>query len=168
MTPGSSTPDPENFRALVLGMEGAASTPLSFSAWVAPEGYLQLDDVVHVQTTLPDGEVVDTYGVVDELRATQEGVALTSDVSLSTEGILPTQSSVAAHVSVTRIEPDSPASRSQLLEGDIIIAFHGKAVTSTHELFKELTSHNILAMIDISVIRHTELLNFSIAPVKKL
>jgi len=106
VTPGSSTPDPANFRALVLGMEGAASTPLSFSAWVAPEGYLQLDDVVHVQTTLPDGEVVDTYGVVDELRATQEGVALTSDVSLSTEGILPTQSSVAAHVSVTRIEPE--------------------------------------------------------------
>jgi len=100
------TPDESNYRALVLGLEGAASTPLSFSAWVAPEGYLQLDEVVHVQTTLPDGQVVDTYGVVDELRATQEGVALTSDVSLSTDGILPTQSSVAAHISVTRVEPE--------------------------------------------------------------
>ena len=94
---------PSEYRALVLGTEGAAATPLSFSAWVAPESYLQLDDVVHVRTVLPDGQYVDTYGVVDELRATQEGVSLTSDVALSTEGVLPTQSSMSAHVSVTRV-----------------------------------------------------------------
>ncbi|MEJ7645298.1 MAG: trypsin-like peptidase domain-containing protein [Chryseolinea sp.] len=68
---------------------------------------------------------------------------------------------------VTKIESDSPASRSQLQEGDIIISFNGKPVNSTHELFKALTSHNILAMVDISVVRHTELLNFSISPVEK-
>ena len=95
-----------DFRALVLGTENAASTPLSFSAWVAPDGYLQLDDVVHVRTALPGGEFVDTYGVVDELKATQEGVSLTSDVALSSQGVLPTQSSVAAHISVTRVEPE--------------------------------------------------------------
>ncbi|MCA9846650.1 MAG: ATP-binding protein, partial [Dehalococcoidia bacterium] len=105
MTLDDNNPSSE-YRALVLGTEGAAATPLSFSAWVAPESYLQLDDVVHVRTVLPDGQYVDTYGVVDELRATQEGVSLTSDVALSTEGVLPTQSSVAAHVSVTRVEPE--------------------------------------------------------------
>ena len=110
MTLNSATPDPANYRGLVLGLEGAASTPLAFSAWVAPEGYLQLDEVVHVQTTLPDGEIVDTYGVVDELRATQEGVALTSDVSLSTDGILPTQSSVAACATRTRTSASRSAS----------------------------------------------------------
>ena len=68
---------------------------------------------------------------------------------------------------VTHIEPESPASRSQLQEGDIIISFNGKQVNSTHELFKELTSKDILRMVDISVIRHTELLNFSIAPLEK-
>lgn len=68
---------------------------------------------------------------------------------------------------VTRIEPDSPASRSQLQEGDIIISFNGKEANSSHELFRELTNRNILTMVDISVIRHTELLNFSIAPVEK-
>ncbi|MDA1010912.1 MAG: ATP-binding protein, partial [Chloroflexi bacterium] len=98
-------PHPD-FRALVLGTESAASTPLSFSAWVAPEAYLQLDDVVHVRTTLPGGEFVDTYGVVDELKAVQEGVSFTSDVALSTGGVLPTQSSVSAHISVTRVEPE--------------------------------------------------------------
>jgi len=70
-------------------------------------------------------------------------------------------------VFVTKIEPDSPASRSQLQEGDIIINFNGKQVNSTHELFRELTSRDILRMVDISVIRHTELLHFSIAPLER-
>jgi len=67
---------------------------------------------------------------------------------------------------VTKIEPDSPASRSQLEEGDIIISFNQKHVSNTQELFKELTKPGILSLVDISVIRHTELLNFSIAPVE--
>jgi len=66
---------------------------------------------------------------------------------------------------VARIEGDSPASRSQLQEGDMIISFNGKTVNSTHELFKELTNKEILTMVDISVIRYTELLNFSIVPI---
>jgi len=67
---------------------------------------------------------------------------------------------------VTKIEPDSPASRSQLEEGDIIISFNRKNVSNTQELFKELTNPGILSLVDISVVRHTELLNFSIAPVE--
>jgi S1-C subfamily serine protease len=65
---------------------------------------------------------------------------------------------------VTRIEPESPASRSQLQEGDIIINFNGHIVNSTHELFKELTKKEILTMIDVTVLRRTELLNFSVVP----
>lgn len=67
---------------------------------------------------------------------------------------------------VARIEPESPASRSQLQEGDVIINFNGRAVNSTHELFKELSRKEILTLVDISVIRHTELLHFSIAPLE--
>jgi S1-C subfamily serine protease len=67
---------------------------------------------------------------------------------------------------VTKIEPDSPASRSQLEEGDIIINFNGHAVNSTHELFKELSKKEILTLVDISVIRRTEILNFSVAPLE--
>jgi uncharacterized protein len=59
-----------------------------------------------VRTTLPGGETVDTYGVVDELKAVQEGVSFASDVALSTDGVLPTQPSVTAHVSVTRVHPE--------------------------------------------------------------
>jgi S1-C subfamily serine protease len=68
---------------------------------------------------------------------------------------------------ITGIEPDSPASRSQILDGDIIVSFNGKPVNSMHELFKELTRKDILTAVDISVIRHTELLNVTIFPVAK-
>lgn len=67
---------------------------------------------------------------------------------------------------VARIEPESPASRSQLQEGDVIINFNGRVVNSTHELFKELSKKEILTLVDISVIRHAELLHFSIAPLE--
>jgi S1-C subfamily serine protease len=67
---------------------------------------------------------------------------------------------------VTRIESGSPASRSQLQEGDIIVSFNGHSVNSTHELFKELAKKEILDLIDISVIRRTELLHFTVAPLE--
>jgi S1-C subfamily serine protease len=67
---------------------------------------------------------------------------------------------------VTRIEPESPASRSQLQEGDVIINFNGHPVNSTHELFKELSKKEILTIVDISVIRRTEVLNFTVAPLE--
>ncbi len=93
-------------RGLVLGTEDAAASPLGFSVLVDPERYLQLDDVVHVRTALPSGEAIDIYGVVDEVTARQEGVTLTSDVALANEGVLPAQTVVAAHVAVTRVEPE--------------------------------------------------------------
>ncbi|HTH55895.1 MAG TPA: trypsin-like peptidase domain-containing protein [Cyclobacteriaceae bacterium] len=68
---------------------------------------------------------------------------------------------------VVNVEENSPASRSQVQAGDIIVSFNGKSVQSLHQLFKELTKKEILTLVDISVIRHTELLNVSISPVVK-
>jgi S1-C subfamily serine protease len=65
---------------------------------------------------------------------------------------------------IVGIEENSPASRSQIKEGDIITSFNNKPINSLHQLFKELTSRDILNLIDISVIRHTELLNVGIFP----
>jgi hypothetical protein len=96
----------EEHRGLVLGTPGEAATPLEFWVYVDPERFLQLDDVVHVQTALPDGDTIDIYGVVDQVEARQEGVSLTSDVALAVEGTLPAAPVVAAHVSVTRVEPE--------------------------------------------------------------
>jgi S1-C subfamily serine protease len=68
---------------------------------------------------------------------------------------------------VVSIEPDSPAALSQIKEGDIIISFNGKTMNNTQELFKELTKKEILNMTDVSLIRHTELLNVNIFPVER-
>jgi S1-C subfamily serine protease len=68
---------------------------------------------------------------------------------------------------VVSLEPESPASRSQIKEGDIVISFNGKPVNTMHELFKELTRKDILTAVDISVIRHTELLHYTIFPVSR-
>jgi S1-C subfamily serine protease len=65
---------------------------------------------------------------------------------------------------VTGIEENSPASRSQILEGDIIVSFDGKPVQSPNDLFRSLTKKQILRQVDISVIRRSELLHFTIHP----
>ena len=98
--------DAQTPEGLVLGTEQGASTPLAFWTYVDPSRYLQLDDVVHVRSPLPDGQDVDFYGVVDELRAVQEGVRFASDVALASSGVLPAETAVSAHVSVTRVEPE--------------------------------------------------------------
>lgn len=69
---------------------------------------------------------------------------------------------------VVNIEEGSPASRSQVQEGDIIIDFNQRTTNTTHDLFKELMKRDILTLTDISVIRHTELLHVSISPVEKV
>ncbi|MBT1703965.1 S1C family serine protease [Chryseosolibacter indicus] len=65
---------------------------------------------------------------------------------------------------VVAIEKDTPASRSQLQEGDIIVSFNGKPMNTMHELFKELMHKEILTAVDISVIRHAQLINFTVFP----
>jgi S1-C subfamily serine protease len=65
---------------------------------------------------------------------------------------------------IVGIEADSPGSRSQLQEGDIIVSFNGKVMNSTHDLFKELMKKEIVNLTDMCVIRHTELLQLTVAP----
>jgi DNA helicase HerA-like ATPase len=80
--------------------------PLEF--WVAVEEgqYLQLDDVVEVATPLPDGSEIRLFGVVDLVRARHEGAKFDSDVFLVERGVLPASVAHAAHVKVTRVEPE--------------------------------------------------------------
>ncbi len=88
----------------VLGTQD--STPLGFWVAVHRDAYLQLDDVVLVRTSLPDGTVIRLYGIVDLVRARHEGTRFDSDVFLVTQGLLPAETSLAAHVAVTRVEPE--------------------------------------------------------------
>jgi uncharacterized protein len=88
----------------VIGTEDA--TPLEFWVGVQDDAYLQLDDVVALERTLPDGELVRMYGVVSQVRARHDGVRFDSDVFLVADGVLPAEVSEAAQIQVTRIEPE--------------------------------------------------------------
>ncbi|CAN5774620.1 ATP-binding protein [soil metagenome] len=88
----------------VIGTED--STPLEFWVAVQPGSYLQLDDVVALERTLPEGEVVRMYGMVSQVRARHEGARFDSDVFLVADGILPAEVSEAALVLATRFEPE--------------------------------------------------------------
>lgn len=89
---------------LVIGVDDA--TPLEFWVAVAPGHTLQLDDVVALERRLPDGQTLNIYGVVSQVRARHEGAAFQSDVFLISEGILPGQVSEAALIQPTRFEPE--------------------------------------------------------------
>jgi uncharacterized protein len=88
----------------VLGTEDA--TPLDFWVGVGEGAFLQLDDVVALERTLPGGDQVRIYGVVSQVRARHEGARFDSDVFLIEDGVLPAEISEAAQVAATRFEPE--------------------------------------------------------------
>jgi DNA helicase HerA-like ATPase len=89
----------------VLGTEDA--TPLEFWVALAPDEYLQLDDVVVCERTVPGRlEPVRLSGVVTQVRARHEGARFDSDVFLISDGVLPAETVEAAQVMTTRVDPE--------------------------------------------------------------
>lgn len=68
---------------------------------------------------------------------------------------------------ITAIEPDSPASRSGLFEGDIIIQFNGQDILSSSSLFKKLNKEVINKPSSLTVIRRTFKKTIQIVPAEK-
>lgn len=88
---------------VVLGSQDAG--PLEF--WVGVSGgcFLQLDDLVTVEAVVDD-RTVSFFGIVDLVRKRYEGAQFDSDAFRAAEGALPVEVSYAAHVRVTRIDPE--------------------------------------------------------------
>jgi DNA helicase HerA-like ATPase len=79
---------------------------LEFWVGVQPGAFLQLDDVVALERSMPDGTVVRIYGVVAQVRARHDGVRFDSDVFLVADGVLPAEISESAQIQATRFEPE--------------------------------------------------------------
>jgi DNA helicase HerA-like ATPase len=99
-----SAPELSEQVGMVLGTEDA--TPLSFWVGIAPDAYLQLDDVVVVDTEVPGRGPLRIAGIVQEVRARHEGAQFDTDVFLVDRGVLPVDTAVAAQVVATRFEPE--------------------------------------------------------------
>ena len=67
-------------------------------------------------------------------------------------------------VLVVSVEKNSPAEKTGLREGDVIVAFDTKAIGSIHELHKMLMGEQIGVQSEITIIRHTEKLSLKITP----
>lgn len=89
---------------IVLGTQD--STPLDFWIGIEENQSVQLDDAIVVQTHLPNGEPVKFYGIVDMVKKRYEGVRFDNDGFRAAAGALPVEVSYAAHVQVTRVEPE--------------------------------------------------------------
>jgi DNA helicase HerA-like ATPase len=99
--------DDDAYVGRVIGTDDA--TPLEF--WVAVEAesgkWLQLDDVVALERTVPGRtEPVRIFGVVNQVRARHEGTTFDSDVFLVERGVVYAEVSEAAQVQATRFEPE--------------------------------------------------------------
>jgi len=69
---------------------------------------------------------------------------------------------------VVSVEKNSPAGRSQLRDGDIIIGFEGKPIQTTHELFKLLGKDRIEKWSKLEVLRSTQKLDVVIYPTAQM
>ncbi len=67
-------------------------------------------------------------------------------------------------VLVASVTKESPAARSGLREGDLIVAFDGEPIGTIHELHKRLMAEQIGVESEIVIIRHTERLELQIVP----
>ena len=111
---------PEFPVGVVLGSEDAG--PLEFWVGVSEGRFLQLDDLVTVEAVV-DGETVSFFGIVDVVRKRYEGAQFDSDAFRASEGTLPVDVSYAAHVQVTRIDPEvfvppHPGSAVRIVHGE--------------------------------------------------
>jgi S1-C subfamily serine protease len=67
-------------------------------------------------------------------------------------------------VLVVGVEPNSPAQRAGLLEGDVIVAFKGEPVGTIDDLHKRLVAAEIGIGSGLTIIRHTEKLDLFVVP----
>jgi S1-C subfamily serine protease len=65
---------------------------------------------------------------------------------------------------VVGIEPNSPAQRSGLREGDVMIGFKGEAIATIDELHKRLVASEVGVGSPLTILRHTEKLELFIVP----
>ena len=89
---------------VVLGSMDAG--PLEFWVGVNEESVVQLDDIVTAEVVIGDGSTVHFFGIVDEVRKRYEGDQFESDAFRAAEGTLPVEISYAAHIQVTRVDPE--------------------------------------------------------------
>jgi S1-C subfamily serine protease len=69
-------------------------------------------------------------------------------------------------VLIVGLEPNSPAKEAGLEEGDVIVAFDGKAIATIDDIQRMLSEERVGVKSSITIIRNTSLLRFEVIPVE--
>jgi S1-C subfamily serine protease len=75
---------------------------------------------------------------------------------------------VETGVLIVSVEPNSPAAKSGLVDGDLIIALDGKSVGSIDDLQRLLTDEKVHVTVPILILRGTEKLSIDITPAESM
>jgi S1-C subfamily serine protease len=86
------------------------------------------------------------------------------DVSLNRRVVRYHDLAVSKGFLVTQMEPDSPAARAGLKQGDIIVAFNGCPVAGVDDLHRMLTEEMIGARSTLTVIKRANKREVEIVP----
>lgn len=86
------------------------------------------------------------------------------DVPLPRRVVLFHELSVESGVLVISIENNSPAQRAGLLEGDVVVGFQGKPITSIDDLHRVLTPEQVGVRSPLTIVRRSEKLLIDIVP----
>jgi S1-C subfamily serine protease len=71
---------------------------------------------------------------------------------------------VEGGILVASVEPESPAQRAGLLEGDVIVGYNDQPIGGIDDLHRQLTEVQLGARARLTVIRRTEKLLLEIVP----
>jgi S1-C subfamily serine protease len=71
---------------------------------------------------------------------------------------------VESGILVMSIEPESPAQRAGLAEGDVIVAYNGSPIASIDDLHRQLTETQVGCRSRLTIMRRTEKLERHIVP----
>jgi S1-C subfamily serine protease len=71
---------------------------------------------------------------------------------------------VETGVLVTNIDPDSPAAKAGVTDGDLIVALDGKPVANIDDLLRLMTDERVGVTIPMTVIRRTEKMDLAVTP----
>jgi S1-C subfamily serine protease len=69
-------------------------------------------------------------------------------------------------VLVISVEKGSPAEQARIQSNDVIVAFNDEPIGSVHDLHKKLVGERIGAVCKLTVVRHTEQLQFYLMPLE--